>query len=95
MSTNGQSNIDILIEQVGRMTEGITEVRLLVERVAQTTERVAQTTERVAQTTEQVLQTIERVAQTTEQQAIVAAQQAESITRLITMLEGEQRKPTA
>jgi methyl-accepting chemotaxis protein len=67
MSTSEQpEKIDILIEQVGRMTEGITEVRLLVERVAQT---------------------VERVAQTTEQQAVVAAQQAESITRLITMLE--------
>jgi methyl-accepting chemotaxis protein len=41
MSTSGQSNIDILIEQVGRMTEGITEVRLMVERVAQTTEQQA------------------------------------------------------
>lgn len=46
--TNEGSKLDLLTDQVGRLTEGLTEIKGLVERVAETTERQAAVAERQA-----------------------------------------------
>jgi hypothetical protein len=40
-TSDDNDKLDILIDQVGRLTEGLTEIKGLVERVAATTERQA------------------------------------------------------
>jgi methyl-accepting chemotaxis protein len=76
--------LDALIDQVGRLTEGITDIKGVVERVAQTTERVAQTVERVAQTTERQEQNLTRLANLFEQQS---QRQSETTDRLVRIVE--------
>jgi hypothetical protein len=46
--SNGNGKIDVLIDQVGRLTEGLTDLRGLVERVAQSTERQEHNLDRLA-----------------------------------------------
>jgi methyl-accepting chemotaxis protein len=72
MSTNEQSNIDILIEQVGRMTEGITETRLMVQEVARTTQQQAVVAAQQAESIKQLTEGVNK--------------QAESVNQLILML---------
>ena len=67
MSTNGQPNppekIDILIDQVGRLTEGLTETRLIVERVAETVERLAQRVDHVSENLDRASVTLDRISE--------------------------------
>lgn len=75
--TNGNNldgKLETLIDQVGRLTEGITEIRDLVERVAVTTEQQGER--------------IDRLVETTERQSAVAERQAASIDRLTQIVEG-------
>jgi methyl-accepting chemotaxis protein len=71
--SNGNGKIDALIDQVGRLTEGITDLKGVVERVAQTVERVAQSTERQERN-------IDRLT-------IVSEQQSETTQRLVKIVE--------
>jgi methyl-accepting chemotaxis protein len=72
--SNGNGKIDALIDQVGRLTEGITDLKGIVERVAQTVERVAQSTERQERN-------IDRLT-------VVSEQQSETTQRLVKIVEG-------
>jgi methyl-accepting chemotaxis protein len=99
---NGNGKIDALIDQVGRMTEGITDLKGVVDRVVQTVDRVAQSVERVAQSVEQVSQKVDgvserldKVVQSSERQernidrlTIVSEQQSETTQRLVKIVEG-------
>jgi methyl-accepting chemotaxis protein len=100
--SNGNGKIDALIDQVGRMTEGITDLKGVVDRVVQTVDRVAQSVERVAQSVEQVSQKVDgvserldKVVQSSERQernidrlTIVSEQQSETTQRLVKIVEG-------
>jgi methyl-accepting chemotaxis protein len=79
--SNGNGKIDALIDQVGRLTEGITDLKGVVERVAQTVERVAQSTERQERDMERQERNIDRLT-------IVSEQQSETTQRLVKIVEG-------
>ncbi|NJK28783.1 MAG: hypothetical protein HC940_00865 [Acaryochloris sp. SU_5_25] len=61
--TNGSGKLDVLIDQVGRLTEGMTDIKQLVERVAHTTEQQEQNISRLTTLFEQQSQ---RQAETTD-----------------------------
>jgi methyl-accepting chemotaxis protein len=84
--TNGSGKIDILIDQVGRLTEGLTDIKQLVERVAHTTEQQEQNISRLTTLFEQQSQ---RQAETTDR----LERQAETTDRLVRIVESllEQR----
>jgi hypothetical protein len=50
---NENGKLDVLIDQVGRLTEGLTDLKGLVERVAHTTERQEQNISRLTSLFEQ------------------------------------------
>ncbi len=75
------SKLETLIDQVGRLTEGLIEIKATVERVATTTEPQAE----MAQ---QQSERIDRLTETTGRQAVVAERQAASVARLTQIVEG-------
>ena len=48
--------IDVLIEQVGHLTEGLTEIKMMVQEQAETSKRQAETTDRLVRIVEMLLQ---------------------------------------
>lgn len=73
------SNISMLIDQVGRMTEGITELRLVV------TDGFTEIKESLAKMDE----SLEKLKQVTEEQAKTSAEQTTNITRLAMVAESQ------
>lgn len=59
-------HLDILINQVGRLTEGLTEIKSLVERVALTTEQQAEVARQQAAIAEKQAASVERLTQIVE-----------------------------
>ncbi|MGJ3246911.1 MAG: hypothetical protein ACFE0I_12655 [Elainellaceae cyanobacterium] len=57
------AKLDILIDQVGRLTEGLTEIKRLVQRQAETSERQAETSERQAETADRLVRIVEMLIQ--------------------------------
>ncbi|MGJ3253205.1 MAG: hypothetical protein ACFE0J_19050 [Elainellaceae cyanobacterium] len=57
-SSNSQidDKLDILIDQVGRLTEGLTEIKRLVQRQAEISERQAETADRLVRIVETLIQ---------------------------------------
>jgi hypothetical protein len=64
--SNGNGKIDILIDQVGRLTEGLTDLRGIVERVAQSTERQERNIDRLTIVSEQQSETTQRLVKIVE-----------------------------
>jgi hypothetical protein len=64
--SNGNGKIDILIDQVGRLTEGLTDLREIVERVAQSTERQERNIDRLTIVSEQQSETTQRLVKIVE-----------------------------
>lgn len=62
-TSNGNDKLDILIDQVGRLTEGLTEIKGLVERVAATTERQATVAEQQSASVDRLTQIVEVLVQ--------------------------------
>lgn len=50
------SKIDVLIEQVGHLTEGLTEIKMMVQEQSETSRRQAETTDRLVRIVEILLQ---------------------------------------
>jgi hypothetical protein len=64
--SNGNGKIDILIDQVGRLTEGLADLRGIVERVAQSTERQERNIDRLTIVSEQQSETTQRLVKIVE-----------------------------
>ncbi len=77
---SGNGKLDILIDQVGRLTEGLTDIRQLVERVAHTTQQQEQNISRLTTLFEQQSQ---RQAEATDR----LERQAETTDRLVWIVE--------
>jgi methyl-accepting chemotaxis protein len=92
MSTNGQPNppekIDILIDQVGRLTEGLTETRLIVERVAETVERVAQRVDHVSENLDRVSVNLDRASVTLDRVSATLDRVSERMDRVSEKMDG-------
>ncbi len=102
---NGNGKLDVLIDQVGRLTEGITDLKGVVEKVSSNVDRVALTVERIAHTTENQEQNIKRLTALFEQQHTEAIErleriehstesQTQNINRLATLFEQQSQKQT-
>lgn len=76
MNNGNGDKLDVLIDQVGRLTEGLTEVRLSTEN--QHSQFMAEIKE--------LKTSIARIAKTSEQQAETAKIQADNVAQLIAML---------
>lgn len=75
---NGQTSIDALTEQVGRLTEGLTELKVVLS------DGLTEIKDSVAR----VASTVEEVSEMTRQQAAVAQTQSTSVDRLTKIVEG-------
>jgi methyl-accepting chemotaxis protein len=62
-TSDDNDKLDILIDQVGRLTEGLTEIKGLVERVAATTERQAAVAEQQSASVDRLTQIVEVLVQ--------------------------------
>ncbi|WP_421654977.1 hypothetical protein [Leptothermofonsia sp. ETS-13] len=73
------SKLDILIDQIGRLTEGLTEIKLLIQQQAETAKQQADS--------------IKQQADSIKQQAETARLQAESVNKLVALLEQRSLSP--
>jgi len=81
---NQPDDIEMLIEQVGRLTEGLTEFRLaMVDSFTQFNSKLDRMTDKLDGMSDR----LDRLASVSEEQASTARLQAESITRLIELLQ--------
>jgi methyl-accepting chemotaxis protein len=97
-SSRSEDRIEILIDQVGRLTEVVMigfqdmrdesrEMRSDLSEIKDITERQARAFERQAKAFEQQAKAFEQQAKAVEQQADVAKQQAESVAKLVAIVE--------
>ncbi|MEP0883761.1 hypothetical protein NDI49_19590 [Trichocoleus sp. ST-U3] len=96
--TSMDSKLDLLIEQIGRMTEGLTAIRLITEQQLQTAQLQAQTAQQQGQDIQLLAETaraqghdIESLAQTGQRQQQSIEQQEERIERLLLNSERQQQ----
>lgn len=61
MNSASNDKLDLLIEQVGRLTEGLTEIKVLIYEQAETAERQAAVAERQAAVAERQSVSIDRL----------------------------------
>lgn len=61
------SKLDILTDQIGRMTEGLTELKILIQQQAQIAQQQAETARQQADTAAQQTQNIDRLTRIIEQ----------------------------
>ncbi len=85
--------MELLIDQVGRLTEGLTEIRLLIQDQIQQADKalaVAESQAEIAKENSAIAKensaSIQRLTVIVDQQAAVAASNAESVAQLIALL---------
>jgi hypothetical protein len=59
--TNGNDKLDILIDQVGRLTEGLTEIKTLIREQTAIADRQATSIDRQEQNISRLVQVVERL----------------------------------
>ncbi len=74
----GQSKIDILIEQVGNLTEGLTELKLLIHEQAEAAKQQAEAAKQQAEAAKQQAEVAKQQADSIQQQTEIVKQQVES-----------------
>ena len=79
--------IEILTDQIGRMTEGLTMLGLDIAEIKETTKQQAEAAKQQAEAISTLGSDIAGVRETTRQQVEIARLQAESVSRLVTLLE--------
>jgi methyl-accepting chemotaxis protein len=52
---NGNEKLDVLIDQVGRLTEGLTDIKESIRQLVSTTERQAETADRMTRIVENLV----------------------------------------
>jgi methyl-accepting chemotaxis protein len=90
--------IDILIDQVGHFTEGLTELKLLVHEQAETAKQQAETAKQQAEAAKQQAQAIEKqgdrfdhIDERLDRMAKTVEQQSQNIERIVTAMEASNR----
>jgi methyl-accepting chemotaxis protein len=78
--------MEMLIDQVGRLTEGLTEIRLLIQDQIQQADKALAVAESQAAIAKENSASIQRLTAIVDQQAAVAASNAESVAQLIALL---------
>jgi hypothetical protein len=53
--SNGNEKLDVLIDQVGRLTEGLTDIKESIRQLAVTSERQAETADRMTRIVENLV----------------------------------------
>jgi methyl-accepting chemotaxis protein len=92
--TDNNGKLNVLVDQVGRLTEGLTEFRAdmaeikgLVREQLAVSQSQTENIKRLTGTTERLAETTERLAETTERQMIVSERLAATVERQAQMLE--------
>jgi methyl-accepting chemotaxis protein len=77
---NSSEKLDILIDQVGLLTEGLTEIKLLIQQQTETSQKQAEMIGELAESVKQQRQSIDRLADVVE---ATNKSQSEAIKQLV------------
>jgi len=95
MTTDGQpyshDKLDVLVDQVGRLTEGLIEIKLLIQQQAAVNQDQSEKIDQLANSVTQQSQSIDRQSQSIDRQSQSIDRQSQSIDRLASAMEATHR----
>jgi hypothetical protein len=86
ISNNSDQKLDILVEQVGRITEGLTEIRVTLQEQVEVGKRQDERLDRLGEK-------LDRIAERQDRQAETTARQVETTDRLTRIVENLLQRP--